>query len=290
MIGVLETALVYGPIIGFCALSSGLTFRGVNYPDLTIEGSFALGGAIAATLILGGWHPIVATLFAVGCGALAGLVTGLLFTYANLGILAGIVVSTSLFSINLRVMKRPNLGLIQGTEAQTIFDIFGVETTLQSAFVSAAVLLAVGGLLVAFLRTRTGLLVLATGRNPSFVQGVSRHGKAMRILGVSIANSLSGLAGAMSTQLIGFADVNMGTGIIISAFGGLLAGELLVGRNRTWYFVAAALAGGYIHQAILALVLEVGVPTGDQRLFTSVILVAFLSAYGLLRRGVRRVQ
>ena len=219
LIGALETGLIFG-LVG---LGVYLSFRVLDFPDLTADGSFALGGAVAATAIVGGWNPYLATVLAILAGAIAGCVTAWLNVQLKiLNLLASILTAISLYSINLRVMGRPNVALLGQSTLYSPFK--GEGGWIPERYVELLLLLAIAIAAKCaadwFLGTELGLALRATGANPRMAraQGIATGGAIL--LGMGISNGLIALGGALFAQTFGFADVTMGVGTIVFGFGG----------------------------------------------------------------------
>lgn len=287
--GIALGALEQGLAFGLMVLGVYVTFRVLDFPDLTVDGSFALGGACAAALLVGGWGPVPATLVAGVGGALAGVVTGLLHTKLRIsGLLAGILTMTGLYSVNLRVMGRANIPLLQETTLFTLLE----ESRFAAGFSSLLLLLAIAAaaacLLVAFLRTQIGLVLRATGDNQQMVRSVGSSTAGAQVLGLAIANGLVAFSGALIAQQQGFADAGMGVGTIVAGLASVIVGEALFHPDSLGARAAAAIGGSVIYRAVVALALQLGFAPTDLKLVTSVIVVAALAAPALARRRAPR--
>jgi len=286
----LSFSLYEGLVYGFLALGVYLTFRVLAFPDLTVDGSFVLGAAVVAVLITNGVNPFLATLAALGAGLCAGLVTSLLNTKLRVpALLASILVMVSLYSINLRIMGRPNLPLLREV---TIFSLTsqlpGLETRLVYQFVVAAVLaVIVFFILNWFLRTEIGLALRATGDNEQMVRGAGVDTDKTTILGVSIANGLVAFSGGVVAQAQGFVDVNMGIGMIVMGLASVIIGEALFRPKGVARFLLAVLGGAFVYRLVLSAALRLGMAPGDLKLITAVIVIIAL-AVPYLQRRIRR--
>lgn len=291
-LGSLETGLVFGLV----ALGAFLTFRVLDFPDLTVEGSFPLGAAVAATLIVAGVNPWLATLAAVGAGFLAGLVTATLNVRMGiLHILAGILVAIALYSINLRIMSGPNKPLLGVENVFTDFRWIGLPGYQTSPLVLAVGVVAVKLALDAFLKTGIGLAMRATGNNPAMAEANGVNVGGMRLLGVGIANALTGLAGALFAQLFGAADAYMGIGVIIIGLASVIVGTTIFPSRTILLATLACLFGAILYRFAVALALNadfIGLEASDVQLATAVLVVLTLvgqrSGGGLRRRFTRR--
>ncbi|MGI6318085.1 MAG: ABC transporter permease [Firmicutes bacterium] len=278
---VFEGAFIQGLIYGLMVLGVFLTFRILDFPDLTVDGSITLGAAVAASLIITGIDPVVATLLAPLAGALAGLVTGVLHAkFAIPPLLAGILSMIGLYSINLRVLGRPNLPLLR---QPTIYEyLAGAGFTLRSSefILSAAVALILILLLYYFLNTETGQALRATGDNEIMMRSLGVNTGRMKIMGLALSNGMVALSGAMIAQYQGFADVSMGIGTIVAGLASVIVGEVLLGRSRIMVWLFAVLLGSILYRLIIALVLKLGFQPTDLKLFTAAIVtIALISPF-----------
>ena len=271
LFGALEIGLVYGLV----ALGVFLSFRVLNFPDLTVDGSFPLGAAVAASTIVAGIDPYLATVLAILAGALAGLATALLnVRFKILHLLASILTMIALFSINLRIMGRPNIALLGEPTVLTPFEGFGVRGMLLRPALVGIVLLIVLLLLTRFLASDYGLAMRATGANPRMAraQGIAT-GRAICV-GMALSNALVALAGALFAQTNGFADITIGTGTIVVGLAALIIGETLVPARRIGVVVAAAVLGSILYRLAVAFALNahvLGLEASDLNLVTAVL-------------------
>ncbi|MFV8827313.1 ABC transporter permease [Alkalihalobacterium sp. APHAB7] len=292
--GSIESGIIYA----LMALGVYLTFRILDFPDLTVDGSFVTGAAVAAMMIINGYSPIIATVVAVIAGFIAGCVTGILHTKGKINpLLSGILMMIALYSINLRIMGRPNLPLLNETTLvkqltafwQNLgFDQFfnGIITflgvpqlprTWAVVFFALIVTLTVKVLLDLFLKTEVGLALRATGDNKRMIRSFSANTDYLIILGLGISNGLVALSGALIAQYGGFADVGMGIGMIIIGLASVIIGEALFGTKTIARTTLAVIGGAIIYRIVLTLALRVEfLETGDMKLITAVIVVAAL--------------
>ncbi len=271
MLGLLYAVMVLGVF---------LTFRVLNYADLTVDGSLPLGAAITAALIASGTNPILATLMAPLLGAAAGLITGILHTkFSITPLLSGILTSIGLYSINLRIMNSPNISLLRET---TIYDCltFGNMTLRSAVYLTAgAIIILLVAALYCFLHTESGLAVRATGDNELMMRSQGVNTDNMKILGLALSNALVALSGAMIAQYQGFADVNMGIGTIIVGLASVIIGEVLFGIKSIIGRIAAVIFGSVVYRLTIALVLRLGfIEHTDLRLFTALLVTLALIA------------
>jgi putative tryptophan/tyrosine transport system permease protein len=279
----LEAGLVWACV----ALGVFITFRILAFPDLTVEGSFPAGAAVAATLIFRGFDAVLATAMAVIAGMLAGLVTGLLHTRRGINdILAGILVTTALYSVTLVVMDRPNTPLLgQVTVYERMYALVGASGIWpRIGLLSAiAILLALG--LNWLLHTDVGLALRAVGANPGMAEALGIRTDNMRVSGLVLANGLVGLAGALVAQLQGFADVGMGVGTLVAGLAAIIIAEAVFSPKRTLWSLLALLAGSFAYRFIVALALLAGLPPTLLKLITATLVVLTL---GVSLPGLRR--
>ena len=279
-----------GLVYGFLALGVYLTFRVLAFPDLTVDGSFVLGAAIAAVLIVNDVNPFLATLAALSAGLCAGLITSLLNTKLRIpALLASILVMVGLYSINLRIMGRPNLPLLREV---TIFSLAsqlpGLENRLIYQLVVAVVLAAIVFFTLNwFLRTEIGLALRATGDNEQMVRGAGVDTDKTTILGVSIANGLVAFSGGVVAQAQGFVDVNMGIGMIIIGLASVIIGEAIFRPKGVARLLLAVLGGTFVYRFVLSTALRLGMAPGDLKLITALIVIIAL-AIPYLQKRIRR--
>ena len=285
--GAVEQGLIYSLV----ALGLYLSFRTLNIPDMTVDGSYTLGAAVSAALTAAG-HPFLALFCAALAGAGAGLATAFLQTKLRIqSILAGIVTMTALYSINLRVMGgRANLTLLR---LDTVFSLLKsalprVAQPWTRLLVAAGAAVAVGFMLAFFLRTRLGLSIRATGDNPDMVRASSINTAFTITIGLCISNAMTSLSGAVLAQYQKSADVNLGTGMVVIGLASLIIGETLFGRGGMWAKAAAAVAGSVIYRFIIALALRANVPSECLKLISAVIVALAIAAPTIRSRAAFR--
>ncbi|MDT2782743.1 ABC transporter permease [Vagococcus fluvialis] len=254
-----------------------LTFRILNFPDLTTEGSFPLGGAVCVTAITSGVSPILATLLGVGAGMLAGLVTGLLYTKGKIPIiLSGILVMSALNSVMLFIMKSPNLSLLNQKKLFNGLDFLNLPPNYDKIIISLIVLVIVIGGILLFLYTDLGQAYVATGDNEEMGKSFGINTDRMKILGLMISNGIIGLAGALIAQSEGYADVNKGIGVIVIGLASIILGELLFGELTLSERLIAIVLGSVLYQLLILLVIKLKLDTTYLKLYSSVILAICL--------------
>jgi len=277
--GALEMGFAYGLMV----LGVYLTFRVLDFPDLTVDGSLPLGAAVSAVSITHGVHPYMSLVFALAAGFLAGMVTGILNTkFRILHLLASILTMIALYSINIRIMGRPNMTLLG---QRTILDplyAMGLTPSVAAPILFGVVSILAVIFLIWFLHTEMGLAVLATGDNKQMItsQGVNTH--LVIILGVGLSNALVALSGAMICQNQGAADVNMGVGTIVAGLASVIIGETVLGTRTINRAIVAALVGSITYR--LAIALALGLKLGrfsftpsDLNLITAILVVMALT-------------
>ncbi|HEK9985339.1 ABC transporter permease [Streptococcus equi subsp. zooepidemicus] len=264
-----------GLLWGILGLGIYLTFRILNFPDMTTEGSFPLGGAVAVTLLNLGLNPILATLAAMLAGALAGFATGLLYTKGKIPtLLAGILVMTSCHSIMLMVMGRANLGLHDIKRIQDYLP-FAVDTNVLVAGLVVATLVIF--LLMYFLYTNIGQAYIATGDNRDMAKSFGIHTDRMELMGLAISNALIALSGALVSQQDGYADVSKGIGVIVIGLASIIVGEVLYSTGLTLLErLIAIVVGSILYQFLISVVIALGFNTNYLKLFSAIILALCL--------------
>ena len=271
------SALDLGLIYGLMALGVYLTFRILDFPDLTVDGSFTTGAATAAALILLGQPPLFATLAGAVVGAVAGLITGVLHTKGKINpLLAGILTQIALYSINLRIMGRANLPLLRQDTMLSPLRDEGLFGSWVSVGVFALVTLAFMVALDWFLNTDLGLALQATGDNERMIrsQGVSTD--ATKILGLALSNALVGLCGALIAQYQGFADIGMGIGLIVAGLASVIIGQALLPSRRFIFATLAVVVGSVVYRLVIQVALGLGFDPNDMKLISAVLVILAL--------------
>ncbi len=271
------SAIGQGMLWALLGLGIFMTYRILNFPDMTTEGSFPLGGAVCVTAITTGVSPFVATLLGVGAGMLAGLVTGLIFTKGKTPIiLAGILVMSGLNSVILFVMKSPNKSLLNQPKIQDVFQKMALPDYYDTIFLGISVLAVVMILLLFFFNTSLGQAYIATGDNEEMARSIGIQTDRMKILGLVLSNGLIGLSGALIAQNDGYADVSKGTGVIVIGLASLIIGEVLFGELTFGERLMAIVVGSIIYQLLILLVIKLGFDTTYLKIFSAVILAICL--------------
>lgn len=273
------STIAQGLMWSILSLGVFLSFRVLDVPDMTCEGSFPLGGAIAATLISAGVSPWTAILAGAFGGILAGTVTGILYTKLKIpAILAGILTMIALYSINLHIMGKANISLLRTDTVFTLTeDLFGVGQGA-AAFLLPAVLVVVLVLAIYwFFGTELGMCIRATGFNVQMMRAQGVNTDTMIIVGLFISNALIGLCGAVVAQNNGFADVGMGIGTIVIGLASVIIGEVILGVSSFKESLIAVILGSVLYRIVIAVVLFMGMPPNDLKLFTAVLVMIALA-------------
>ncbi|WP_348920034.1 ABC transporter permease [Enterococcus rotai] len=271
------SAIGQGMLWAILGLGIFMTYRILNFPDMTTEGSFPLGGAVCVTAITSGIHPIIATLLGVLAGMCAGLVTGLLFTKGKIPvILAGILVMSGLNSVILYVMQTPNLSLLNKPKIQDFFLQLNLPNYYDIVFLGVIFLAIIISLLLFFFNTNLGQAYIATGDNEHMARSIGIKTDSMKILGLTLSNGVIALSGALIAQNDGYADVNKGTGVIVIGLASIIIGEVLFGELTFAERLVAIVVGSIIYQLLILLVIKLGFDTTYLKVFSAVILAACL--------------
>lgn len=275
-LGAIEIGLVFG-LVG---LGVFLSFRVLDFPDLTVDGSFPLGAAVSASLIVGGVDPHAATLLAILCGCLAGLLTAFLnVRFRILHLLASILTMIALYSINLRIMGRPNVAIISEPTVLSTFDGLGLSMLYLKPLVAGLVAVAGVVLVARFLASDYGLAMRATGANPRMARAQGVETSQATYVGMAMSNGLVALAGALFAQMNGFADVTLGTGTIVVGLAAVIVGEALLGTRSVLVWAAACVVGSVVYRLAVALALNsdfLGLKASDLNLVTAILVTIAL--------------
>lgn len=299
MPGAIFSSIEAGVIYAIMALGVYLSFRILDFPDLTVDGSFVTGAATAAILMINGYHPLLATIAAVLAGFLAGICTGLLHTKGKINpLLSGILMMIALYSINLRIMGKSNIPLLteetlitkirdfwstSGLDVMTgnILRASGLEDILPSGWGILLIMLIVTFIIKffmdAFLKTEVGLALRATGDNEGMIHSFSANTGSMKILGLGISNSLVAGSGALIAQYNGFSDLGMGIGMIIIGLASVIIGEAVFGSKTIVRATFAVIGGAIIYRIVVTLAMQAKfLDTGDVKLITALIVIVAL--------------
>lgn len=277
---VITGALEQGMIYALVAFALYLSFRVLNIADMTTDGSFTLGCAVSGALTVAG-HPFLALGAAMAAGAAAGFVTAALQTRFRVpSILAGIITNTGLYSVNLMVMGfSSNINILR---SPTLFTVLSPGFKLLPIMV---VTLAVGAALTAFLGTRLGLSIRATGDNPDMVRASSINTGFTVTVGLCVSNAMTALSGAMLAQYQKAADINLGSGMVVIGLASLILGQTLLPRGKLWLQVLGALAGSVLYRFLMALALQMDVPSECLKLISAVIVAGAIAVPAMKQKG-----
>ena len=280
-----------GLLWGILALGVYLTYRVLDIADLTVEGSYPLGAAVAVSYIAGGGSPAVAVVLAFIAGSIAGVVTGLLHTKLKIpALLAGILTMIGLYSINLRVMgNKSNVSILRMDTIYTFFNNLGLgknESILVCGLLFVAVIVL---LLYWFFGTEIGAAIRATGCNKNMIRAQGIDTDVTIILGLLLSNGMVSLAGALLGQSQGFADAGMGTGTIVIGLASVIIGEVLFGTRNFMNWLLAVVGGSIVYRFVIAIVLKLGMNQNDMKLLTAIIVVIAL-AMPLLKEKISKAK
>ena len=269
--GAVESGLLFGLV----AFGVFIAFRVLDFPDLTVDGSFPLGAAVAAILIVSGWNPWLATAMAMVAGCMAGAVTAWLNVRLQiLNLLASILTMIALYSVNLRIMGRPNVALLGDETVFTPFENWDIPFYLINPIILSGFVLVVYLLFVRFMTSEVGLAMRATGVNPKMARANGVHTGRLTILGVAVANGMVGLAGALFAQSQGTADVTMGVGTIVIGLAAVIGGEAIMSTRTIARWIFACLVGAILYRLAIAVALNadwIGLKAQDLNLITAVL-------------------
>ena len=291
-----------GLILSLLAMGVFISFRVFHVADITAEGSITLGAAVAATALVAGVNPLLATAFGFLGGMVAGATTGILHTKFKIhSLLSGILVMTALYSINLHVMGKSNVPLVSQTTLSSYaealgqslgrgavsFNVFGWDVSLHDASILIFMLLVsvfIGVALYLFFRTNLGTAMRATGDNDQMIRAMGVNVSNMIILGLAISNGMIALSGALLAQYQGFADVQMGIGMVVWGLASVIIGNSLVGTESLGLAVAGTVMGSVLFRLLVAIALRWGLNPNDLKLITAIFVLLSLVLPGFLER------
>lgn len=272
------STLGQGLLWSLLAIGVFITFRVLDIADLTVEGSFPLGAAISVTLIVAGVNPIVSILAAAVGGMLAGVVTGWVHTKLKIpALLAGILTMIALYSVNLHVMGKANVSLLRMNTVYTYLETMNISATWALAIVGLVVAVLACVFLFWFFGTEIGAAIRATGVNPQMIRAQGVNTDTMIVLGLLLSNAFVAVAGALVAQGNGYADVGMGVGTIVIGLTSVIIGEVLFGTRSFVQNLTAVVLGSVVYRIVIAVVLYLGMPPNDLKLFTAVLVAIALS-------------
>lgn len=297
-----------GLILGLMVLGVFISFRLFRFPDITTEGSITLGAAVATSMIIKDVNPWLATGLSFFAGMLAGSITGVLHTKFKVNeLLSGILVMTALYTVNLRIMKQSNISIYphkplfptpeRGSASEARVDLLGWEVgsrDLQVLAIVAIVTILAAVALNWFLKSDFGTAMRATGDSPQMVRAMGVNAERMIVLGIALANGLIAVSGALMAQYQGFADVQMGFGMVVSGLASVIIGESLIGSKGVGYMIVGAVLGSILYRLLVAIALRAGLEASDLKLITAVFVFAALVipryAASLLKRPVSEAK
>lgn len=273
-------AVSQGIIWGIMGVGVFITFKVLDYADLTVDSSLCTGGAVSAMLIGLGMHPVLTLLFAMIAGMLAGAVTGLLHTKLEIpAILSGILTQLALYSVNLRIMGRANVSLLGQPTMITLLDI------PHAILIGTLVAVVMIGVLYWFFGTEIGCAVRATGDNENMARAMGVNTDTMKVLGLTISNGMVGLAGALLAQYQGYSDVQSGRGAIVIGLASVIIGEVLIGKRANFAVrMASIIVGSIVYYVIISFVLQLGLSTTDLKLFSALVVAIALAIPSLRQK------
>lgn len=279
IIGASEQGLIYAVL----ALGVFISFKVLNMPDLTIDGSFVTGMAVSVMFCQNGYF-LTGIILAGVCGALCGMITGLAHTKLKMSpILAGVLVMTALYSINLRIMGgKPNIALLGTTTLFIAFeDLLSLPNSDLILMIIITFILSI--VLFWFLKTQLGLALIATGDNEDMVNASSVNPDAMKLLGLALANAFVGISGAIYSQYMQFSDVSGGTGMMVTGIASIIVGSTLIHSSRLSIKILSVAAGSVIYRLLISLAMQLGMKASDLNLISS-LLVAIVISFPVIRK------
>jgi len=307
-VSLLLGAVTIGLILSLLALGVFITFRIFAFPDITADGSITLGAAVTATLLVRGVDPFLATAAAFFAGMLAGATTGTIHTKFKIqGLLSGILVMTALYSVNLHVMGKSNVPLLSSvtlaTKAEsagaaiagaTTVNLLGWNVAIRDAAVFVEILVGMilfAGILYAFFRTNLGTAMRATGDNDQMIRALGVSDGAMKTFGLAVSNGLIALSGALLAQYQGFADVQMGIGMVVWGLASVIIGEALVGTRQLGLTITGTIMGSVLFRLLVAIALRWGLNPNDLKMITAAfVFVALILPAFIAKLGRKKVQ
>ena len=286
----IQGGITLGVIWAIMALGLYVTYRVLNYADLTVDGSLTLGGAISAVYVAAGFHPLLAILLAAIGGMLAGALTGVLHTKFKIpDLLAGILTQFGLYSINLRIMGKANFGLLNQVTIFSIVKEMGIPSKWAGLLIGVIFAVLLIALIYCFFGTEIGCALRATGNNPQMVEAMGGNTKTYIVLGLILGNGLVAMAGGILAQYQGYADINMGVGSIVIGLAAIMIGEVLFSKRSYVHRLTGVVIGSIVYRIIIAFVLRISlsanlpikITADDMKLITAIIVVVALVMPGL---------
>nr|WP_294494362.1 ABC transporter permease [uncultured Anaerosporobacter sp.] len=284
--------LIQGLIFAILALGVYITYKILDFPDLSVDGTFPLGAAVTAVMITKGVNPFVTLPVAFLCGAFAGMLTGLIHVKLKVrDLLAGIIISTSLYTVNLRIAGKSNVPFFSKDTIFTsgiIGKLFGdMDSTVVKIIVVAIIVLIIKILLDIYLKTRSGYLLRATGDNSTLVTSLGKDKGLVKILGLSLANGLAALAGCIYAQDASYFDASMGTGMVMLGLASVIIGISVFGRMQLMKPTTAVIIGSVIYKLCIAVAIAAGLVASDLKLVYSVLFLIILVSTTDRRKKVK---
>lgn len=271
------SAIGQGLLYGLMGVGLFLTFRILDFPDMTVEGTFPLGAAVTVAAITHGVTPLLATLLGMLAGMAAGAITGFLTTVGKVPVLlAGILVMTGAYSVNLRIMGRSNLSLLNKANLFGAKFLKDLPPYFDSVVVGLLVAVVVVALLILFLNTQLGQGFIAAGDNPTMARSLGIAPNRQEVLGLIVGNGLVALSGSLIAQNNGYADVNMGIGVIVIALASIIIGEVLFGELTLSQRLVATVLGSILYRFVLLIVLKLGFSPNDLQLISAIVLAILI--------------
>ena len=286
----IQGGVTLGIIWAIMALGLYMTYRVLNYADLTVDGSLTLGGAISAVYVAAGVHPLLAILLAAIGGMLAGAMTGFLHTKFKIpDLLAGILTQFGLYSINLRIMGKANFGLLNQVTIFSLVKEMGVPSKWAGLLIGVIFVVILIAAIYCFFGTEIGCAVRATGNNPQMVEAMGGNTKTYIVFGLVLGNGLVAMAGGLLAQYQGYADINMGVGTIVIGLAAIMIGEVLYSKRTYVHRLTGVVIGSIVYRIIIAFVLRISlsadlivkITADDMKLITAIIVVIALVMPGL---------
>ena len=272
------STVAQGLLWSVMAMGVFITFRTLNIADLSVEGSFPLGGAVAAMLLAEKVNPATAIAAAGLAGMLAGAVSGLLYTKLKIpALMAGILTMIALYSVNLRVMGKANLSLLNTDTLFTALEFLQLSPNMTTFVAGLCIAVAIPLWLYWFFGTEIGMAVRATGNNPQMIRAMGVNTDDMFLLGLVLSNGLVAVSGALIAQDNGFADVGMGAGTIVIGLASVIIGEVVFGTRNFKNSLISVVLGSILYRIVIAVVLYLGMPPNDLKLFTAILVAIALS-------------
>lgn len=268
----LVTALEQGLLFALVSIGVYITYKILDFPDLSVDGTFPLGAAISAALLIKGVNPWISILIATLGGALAGSITGFLHVKLKISnLMSGILVMMGLYSVNLRIMSKSNIPLFN---TNNIFK----DTTVNSIFIILSIVVIVKIVLDLFLKTKAGFLLIAVGDNEQVVSSLGVNKNLIKVLGLALSNGLVSLAGALTAQNQGFADVTMGTGIVVMGLAAVIIGVSIFGRISFVKVTTLSIFGAIIYKLVIAIALLMRLNPNDLKILTAILVAIALAS------------